>query len=81
MDPKPIIIAQRFKFHKAEQEELESVRQYLTKLQKLPETSEFGAYCKEAIRNQFVCGLHSLAIQHKLLAEATLTYQKNGSLL
>ena len=32
VDPKPIIIAERYKFHKAEQEESETVRQYLAKL-------------------------------------------------
>ena len=35
LDPKPIVIAERYKFHKAEQEESESIRQYLAKLQKL----------------------------------------------
>ena len=75
VDPKPIIIAERYKFHKAEQEESESVRQYLAKLQKLAETCEFGAYREEAIRDRFVCGLRSQAIQRKLLAEATLTLQ------
>ena len=37
LDPKPIVIAERYKFHKAEQEESESIRQYLAKLQKLVE--------------------------------------------
>ena len=75
VDPKPIIIADRYKLHKAEQEESETVRQYLAKLQKLAETCEFGAYHEEAIRDRFVCGLRSKSIQRKLLAEATLTLQ------
>ena len=32
-------------------------------------------WCKEAIRDRFVCGLRSQSIQHMLLAEATLTLQ------
>ena len=52
VDPKLVIIADRYKFHKAEQEEPESVRQYLAKLQKLAETSEFGLYREEAIRDR-----------------------------
>ena len=75
LDPKPIVIAERFKFHKAEQEESESVRQYLVKLQKLAETCEFGEYREEAIRDRFVCGLKVRSIQRKLLAEATLSLQ------
>ena len=73
VDPKPIIIAERYKLHK--QEESETVRQYLATLQKLAETCEFGAYREKAIRDRIVCGLRSRSIQHKLLAEATLTLQ------
>ena len=75
LDPKPIVIAERFKFHKAEQEDSESIRQFLAKLQKLAETCEFGGYREEAIRDRFVCGLRVRSIQRKLLAEATLTLQ------
>ena len=35
LDPKPIIIAERYKFHKAEQGESESIRQFIARLQKL----------------------------------------------
>ena len=75
LDPKPIVIAERFKFPKAEQEDSESIRQFLAKLQKLAETCEFGGYREEAIRDRFVCGLRVRSIQRKLLAEATLTLQ------
>lgn len=75
VDPKLIIIAERYKLHKADQEEPESVRQYLAKLQKLAETCDFGAYHEEVIHDRFVCGLRSQAIQRKLLAEAMLTLQ------
>ena len=54
LDPKPIIIAECYKFHKAEQEESECIRQYLAKLQKLAETCEFGGY---RVRKLFVTGL------------------------
>ena len=57
LDPKPIVIAERFKFHKAEQQESESIRDFLARLKKLAETCEFGGYREEAIRDRFVCGL------------------------
>ena len=41
LDPKPIVIAERFKFHKAEQQESESIRDFLARLKKLAETCEF----------------------------------------
>ena len=56
VDPKPIIIAERYKFHKAEQEESETVRQYLAKLQKLAETCECGA------RKPFETGLFVVCV-------------------
>ena len=75
LDPKPIVIAERFKFHKAEQQESESIRDFLARLKKLAETCEFGGYREEAIRDRFVCGLKERTIQHKLLTVADLTLQ------
>ena len=75
LDPKPIVIAERFKFHKAEQQESESIRDFLARLKKLAETCEFGGYREEAIRDRFVCGLKERTIQHKLLAVVDLTLQ------
>ena len=49
LEPKPIVIAERYKFHKSEQEPSESIRDYLAKLQRLAETCEFGVYREEAI--------------------------------
>ena len=75
LDPKPIVIAERFKFHKAEQQESESIRDFLARLKKLAETCEFGGYREEAIRDRFVCGLEERTIQRKLLAVVDLTLQ------
>ena len=75
LEPKPIVIAERYKFHKTEQTESESIRDYLAKLQKLAETCEFGGYREEAICDRFVCGLRSRSIQRKLLGEVELTLQ------
>ena len=56
VDPKPIIIAERYKFHRAEQEDSETVMQYLAKLQKLAETCECGA------RKPFETGLFVVCV-------------------
>ena len=64
---------QTYKFHKAEQEQSESIRDYLAKLQRLAKTCDFGGYRDEAIRDRLVCGLRNRAIQRKLLGEAELT--------
>lgn len=62
-----MIIAERYKFHKAEQEGSESIGQYLAKLQKLAETfAEFGKYREVAICDRFVCGFKSFARENSL---------------
>lgn len=54
---KPLVIDKRFRFHKRNQEEGESVTQYVTVLKKVSEYCEFGTHLDDAIRVRFVCGL------------------------
>ncbi|XP_059413408.1 uncharacterized protein K02A2.6-like [Carassius carassius] len=74
--PKPIVIAERFRFHKRNQAEGESIAQYVAVLKRLAENCEFGDNLNDALRDRLVCGLSSESIQRKLLTEMTLTYQK-----
>ena len=74
--PKPIVIAERFRFHKRNQGEGETITQYIADLKKLSEHCEFGAYLQDALRDRLVCGLNSESIQKRLLTETALTYQK-----
>lgn len=74
--PKPLVIAERFRFHKRNQEESESVVQYVAVLKKLSEYCEFDAALNDTIRDRLVCGLRSEAIQKRFLTEANLTLQK-----
>ena len=76
LTPKPIIIAERYKFHKCTQEEGQSIREFLAKLQKLAETCEFGGYRDEALRDRLVCCISSQTIRRKLLGQADLNLQK-----
>ena len=60
VDPKPIIIAERYKFHKAEQEESETVRQYLAKLQKLRRPANLAHIARKPFETGlFVVYVHS----------------------
>ena len=68
LTPKPLAIAERYKFHKCNQEEGQSIREFLAKLQKLAETCEFG--------DRLVCGINSKATRRKLLGEAELSLKK-----
>uniref|UniRef100_A0AAQ4QCI8 CCHC-type domain-containing protein n=1 Tax=Gasterosteus aculeatus aculeatus TaxID=481459 RepID=A0AAQ4QCI8_GASAC len=74
--PKPLIIAERFRFHKRNQEEGESISQFVAVLKQLSEHCEFGHSLNDTIRDRLVCGMRSGTIQKRLLTEANLTLQK-----
>ena len=75
-NPKPIVIAERFRFHKRDQHQDESVKDFNVALRKLSEFCEFGGNLKDSLRDRFVCGLRNEAIQKKLLSISDLTYEK-----
>lgn len=75
-NPKPIVIAEGFHFHKRDQLQGESVADYSAALEKYSERCQFNAFLEEALRDRFVCGLHSKNIQKRLLAEEDLTWKK-----
>ena len=67
LKPKPLVIAERFKFHCRNQGESESVAQYMVELRKLADKCHFEGYLEEALRDRLVCGLRNEAIQRRLL--------------
>ena len=51
------MIAERFKFHRRNQRDGETVAQYLAELRKLTEQCDFKEYLEEALRDRLVCSL------------------------
>ena len=74
--PKPILVAERFKFHRRIQLESESIAQFVVELKRLALKCEFGVFLEEALRDRLVCGLKNVQIQKKLLTERELTFKK-----
>ena len=74
LNPQPLVIAERFKFHKRDQLESESIAQFVASLNKLTEFCKFESFRSEALRDRFVCGLKSVNIQKELLSKADLTF-------
>ena len=74
-DPKPLVIAERFQFYQRNQTESESVAEYVADLRCLTIRCEFKNFLTEALRDKFVCGIRSNAIQKRLLTEAKLTLE------
>ena len=77
LSPKPLLIAERFRFHKRNQLEGETVSTYLAELKKLTLYCEFGVSLNDALRDRLVCGLHNELIQKRLLSEPELTLAKD----
>ena len=75
-EPKPLVIAERFHFHKRNQAAGESVAEFVAELRRLARHCEFKTFLEEALRDRFVCGLNKKAIQNKLLTEKDLTLAK-----
>ena len=63
MKPKPIKIAERFRFYKR------SLKQYLAELRRLASTCEFHEFLNEALCDRLVCGLQEEGMQQRLLAK------------
>ena len=74
--PKPIKIAERFRFYKRQQQQAEMMAEYVAELRRLATTCEFAAFLDEALLDKFVCGMRKESIQRKLLSEADLTLTK-----
>ena len=75
-DPKPLVIAERFHFHRQNQAPDEMVAEYIAELRRLSTHCEFGDYLDPALRDRLVCGLHNESVQRRLLAEADLTLKR-----
>ena len=75
-EPKLVVIAERFQFHRWNQEPGESVAEYQAELRRQVSSCKFGDYLPQAIRDRLVCGLRSECTQKRLLAEADLTLTK-----
>ena len=76
LSPKPLEIAERFRFYKRNQHEGESILSYVAELRKLATHCNFGGNLNEALRDRLVCGLRNMQIQKRLLSEAKLKYSK-----
>ncbi|KAI5622218.1 hypothetical protein C0J50_18226 [Silurus asotus] len=74
--PKPLVIAERFRFHRRNQLEGVSVAVFVAVLKKLAEHCEFGDVLNDTLQDRLVCGLRCKGIQKRLLTESNLTLQR-----
>lgn len=76
LQPKPSIMAERYRFRQRRQENGESIVQYIALLKKLSKDCDFKDTLNDNLRDQFVCGVSSELIRQRLFSEPELTYAK-----
>ncbi|KAI7813566.1 hypothetical protein IRJ41_020631 [Triplophysa rosa] len=76
LNPKPLVIAERSRFHKRNQAKVESISEYMAELRRLSEHCQFGAGLTDALRDRLVCGMHNESTQKRLLTEKDLTLER-----
>ena len=75
-DPKPLIVMERYYFHKRDQAAEESVAEYMAELRRLAGKCQFETHLEDALRDRLVCGLRNEHMQRGLLTEADLNLEK-----
>ena len=75
-DPKPLVIAEQFHFHRCNQASSESISEYVAELRRLVTHCEFGDYLEQALRDRLVCGIRHENTQKRLLSESDLSLTK-----
>ena len=61
--PKPLVIAEQFYFHRNHQDVGESIADFVARLRRRTTHCEFGGYLDESLRDRLVCGVRSEAAQ------------------
>lgn len=73
--PKKIVISERYKFYKRNQEQGETVSQYVVAIKHLAATCDFKTFLNDALRDRFVSGIISTRIQKKLLEQEEMSFE------
>ena len=69
LSPKPLVIAERFRFHKRDQQDGETIAQYVAQIRKLSEYCEFRDNLGDSLRDRLVWGLQNEQTPKRLLSE------------
>ena len=77
-EPKPVVIVQRFHFHRRNQAPGETVAEYVAELCRLAMHCKSEGYLEEALQDRLVCGLKNEGLQKRLLTYLDLTESSGG---
>ncbi|KAL1478151.1 hypothetical protein MTO96_035179 [Rhipicephalus appendiculatus] len=66
--PRRSIVTERYRFHRRDQGQSETIGEFVVKLKKLAATCEFGSFLEESLRDRLISGLRSEDIRCRLLS-------------
>lgn len=75
-EPKPLLVAERFRFNRCNQKATQPVAQYVAELKQCAANCEFGTNLDASLRDWYVGGIRNEACQLRLLSENDLTFAK-----
>lgn len=75
-EPKPLLVAEKFRFNRCNQKASQPVAQYVAELKQCAANCEFSANLDTSLRDRFVSGIRNEACQRRLLSENDLTFAK-----
>ncbi|XP_059201274.1 uncharacterized protein K02A2.6-like [Centropristis striata] len=75
-EPKPLLVAERFRFNRCNQKATQPVAQYVAELKQCAANCEFGTNLDASLRDRFVSGIRNKACQRRLLSENDLPFAK-----
>ncbi|XP_063366808.1 uncharacterized protein LOC134655287 [Cydia amplana] len=76
LQPKPSLLAERYRFRNRKQKTGESVADFVAELKKLAKHCVFGTQLTESLRDQLVCGLCDETIRQRLFTEDNISFDR-----
>ncbi|XP_072930630.1 uncharacterized protein [Epargyreus clarus] len=76
LQPKPSLLAERYKFRNRKQSGGETISDYVAVLKKMSKGCAFGTWLEDSLKDQFVCGLNSGTMRQRLFVEEDLSFEK-----
>ena len=74
--PAPSFIVQRYTFNTRVQQPGETISAFIAQLRKIAQHCQYGTTLEDMLRDRLVCGCRDKRLQHKLLADPTLAFDK-----
>ncbi|XP_052567584.1 uncharacterized protein LOC128093817 [Culex pipiens pallens] len=76
LGPTTNVVSERYQLRFCEQTPSQRIADFIVTLKAKAQTCEYGDFLQDALRDQFVAGIHDQSLRKKLLTESTLTFEK-----